>query len=234
MQFQGPDRDDLANVTALNRALIEALLAGSIEHGAAARLASELRSLGRPQRDRLAKCPFLLCSLAGHGGPDWQAAVADSRQRQLLSAQEPGFGARSRLIAATLGFLWQLARRNPYAVRLVTAAPLSWCETLAACTLLDLFDYGEHGVRTLSVIRSDDRRFWDKLLVAATGNDRVVRQAARVSALQSLLTASASEKLPRLPAAACAMTSPVSVRVSRGYNTRPDESPVDKKSPQDL
>lgn len=234
MDYKGPDAHDLANVYALNQGLIDALLGGTPERGAEARLVSEMKSLGSPRRRRLARCPFLLFSIAGGSDPDWRPVIAGTRQRELLSAQEPAFGAQPRLAAATLGFLWQLARRNPYAARLVTGAPLSWCETLTECTLMELFEFAEHEVRRLHVIRSDDRHFWRKLLGAGTSDDADVRRAARLSALQSVLTATASEKLQRLPAAACAMPSPVSVRVSRGYNTRPDESPVDKKPPQDL
>ena len=234
MDYHGPDREDLANVYALNQAFTDALMRGTHRDGAEARLANEVRLLGHLRRNRLAHCPFLLFSLTdvylSEGEPD----AAHGGQQDLLRDREPELPNHPRLITAALGFLWQLARRNPYAVRLMTGAPLHWCENLAACTLIELLELGVRESQMLSVVRPDDSRFWNKLLVTGTSDNPDVRRAARLSALQTMLTASASEKLQRLPAAACAMPSPVSVRVSRGYNTRPDESAVHKKSKKDL
>ena len=234
MDYHGPDREDLANVYALNQAFMEALLRGPHRDGEEARLANELRSLGHLRRTRIANCPFLLFSLTDVYLSERESEAAHGGQQDLLRDREPEIPTHPRLVTAALGFLWQLARRNAYAVRLITGAPLHWCESLAACTLIGLLELGVREPQILSVVRPGDSRFWNKLLVAGTSDNPGVRQAARLSALQTVLTASASEKLQRLPAAACAMPSPVSVRVSRGYNTRPDESAVHKKSKKDL
>ena len=231
MDFEGPDHEDLDNVRALNQAFIDALAGGAGLDGAEARLANEIRALGDLRRQRLANCPFLLFSMGHLYEADWPV---DERQRDLLRAEEPTAGTRTKLVTAALGFLWQLARRNAYAARLVTGAPLAWCERLAERTFMELFAIGEQHPQLVTAMRSDDQPFWSKLIDAGTSDDGRVRRAARLSALQTILTASASKKLQQLPAAACSMPSPVSVRVSRGYNTRPDESAEHQKPPKDL
>ncbi|MFQ5608695.1 MAG: hypothetical protein ACE5F8_00305 [Woeseiaceae bacterium] len=235
MNFEGLDGADLANVRSLNRAFLDAQEGVSARRdGATARIASRIGTLDGERRSRLARCPFLLFSLTRNCEPGWHALFVGERAPGLLRALEPVDDRLSRLATAAVGFLWQLARRNIYAARLVSGATISWCENMAEATLVDLFEFADREPALISAMRAGDQKFWDKLLDAGTRDDPGVRRAARLSALQMILTASATERMQRLPSAACSFPAPVSVSSPRGYNTRPDESADHQKPQEDL
>jgi hypothetical protein len=103
-----------------------------------------------------------------------------------------------------LGFLWQLARRNPYAARLVSGATLEWCDQLATLSLVAL--YAQVGrCSPLQPRLSRDTDFWKKLLGAGTSNRREVRLAARASAMQTVIAGNTTSMPRRISAAACNM-----------------------------
>ena len=110
---------------------------------------------------------------------------------------------------ASLGFLWQLARRNPFAARLVSGAPLEWCERIAESTLMQLLQAAASRQDMLELRFSGQRHVWDKLLSAGLGSDAGARVAAQMTALQVLLTAETATPYHRLRAAACAKSTPV-------------------------
>lgn len=217
MHFPGPDTADLANVYALNRAFIawqrvrpqEAAGQGELPVGMRTRLAA----LSCEQRERLARVPFLLPSLAEDDEPRWQSLFAEQRTRDLLQCVQPRDEAASTLIAAALGFLWQLSRRNPYAARLLTGASLGWCEQLAGCTLMELFARTLEDRSLLAPRMADSAELWHKLLTAGVSNRRHLRRAARVAALQTVLTERPFRPGRPLAAAACKMPA-VRVRTS--------------------
>lgn len=209
MHYDGPDRTDLANVFMLNRAFIawqrarppETPGSGDLPPATRARFAA----LSGEQRERLARTPFLLLSFAEDDESRWQSLFAEQRTRDLLHCVQARDEAASMLIAAGLGFLWQLALRNPYAVRLVSGASLSWCEQLAACTLMDLFARALEDQTLLAPRMAGNPNLWDKLLTAGVSNRGHLRRAARMATLQSLLTRGSSRYYRPLAAAACRM-----------------------------
>ena len=209
MNYDGPDRTDLANVFMLNRAFIawqrakppEAPGAGDLPAEARARFAA----LSGEQREHLARTPFLLMSFAEDDERRWQSLFAEQRTRDLLRCVQARDETASTLIAAGLGFLWQLAQRNPYAVRLVSGASLAWCEQLAACTLMDLFARALDDKTLLAPRMAGDPDLWQKLLTAGVSNRRPLRRAARMAALQSVLTRGSARQYRPLAAAACKM-----------------------------
>ncbi len=152
-------------------------------------------------------------SFAENDEARWQALFAERRTRDLLECLQLRDEAASGLVAAGLGFLWQLAQRNPYAARLVSGASLSWCEQLAACTLMDLFSRALEDQALLAPRMADKPDIWNRLLTAGVSNRRHARHAARVSALQTLLTRRPLRRYRPLAAAACKMP-PVKTRSS--------------------
>ena len=221
MHFPGPDNADLANVYALNRAFIawqrvrpqEAAGQGELPAGMPARLAA----LSCEQRERLAQTPFLLLSLAEDDDPRWQALFAEQQTRDLLQCVQSRDETASTLIAGALGFLWQLSRRNPYAARLLTGASLAWCEQLASCTLIELFARTLEDRTLLGPRMADNADLWQKLLTAGVSSRRHLRRAARIAALQTVLTERRFRTGRPLAAAACRMPA---VRVRRSSKAR--------------
>lgn len=217
MHYDGPDAADLANVFVLNDAFIAWQRARPLEESRERSLAPEVRAklgeLNREQRERLARTPFLLMSLAEDDEARWQSLFAGHGTRELLQCLQVRDEAASGLVAAGLGFLWQLAQRNPYATRLVSGASLSWCEQLAACTLMDLYSSVLQDRMLLAPRMADNTDLWQRLLTAGVSNRRHVRIAARVSAMQTMLTRCPGRTYRPLAAAACRLP-PVKVRNS--------------------
>lgn len=249
MDFKPPDPADLANVHSLNRAFLDTIrhtkatrgLLEPLPHDAARRLLElESAAIGR-----LARCPFLIFSLGEHDAPRWRRLLESPRTADLFTALDgPGPG-QARIAAAALAFLWHLARRRPYAARVICGAPLEWCERIAALTHVELFDLALHDGALLEFRFADNAAFWRKLVSAGTSGEASVRVAAQLTALQTMLTSlAANERFDRLPAqAACSVRTPaqrvaergpVSRAESRGYNTPPDAGAIDKKSHQNL
>ena len=209
MQYHGPERTDLANVFVLNSAFIAWQRAkppgDSGERGLPPDIRARLSALGADERARLARAPFLLMSVAEDDEARWQTIFAERRTRDLLQCLQVRDEAASRLAAAALGFLWQLARRNPYAARLVSGASLNWYGRLAECTLMELLARALDDHALLAPRMADEVDLWNRLLTAGVSDRRQVRLAARVAALQTLLTRRPARPDRSLAAAACRM-----------------------------
>jgi hypothetical protein len=194
-EFPGPSPDDYANVMALNTAFIKAT--------------SELKG---PQRGRLAAAPFLLFSFRERDNEWWGKALVDNRQGDLMAVADLENPQLRRIQTAALGFLWQLARRNPYATRIISGATVSWCERITDLPLVTLLD--RIGVRAdLMQSRLDiPEVLGERLLGDGTSSKRDVRRSSQLTALQSLLTRASFDNYTRLPTAACNMARPMRVR----------------------
>lgn len=172
MEYLGVNTDDLANVRALNR--------------------TWLRFTGR--HERLAAAPFLLFSFRETDTALWQRLLAEPPQADLF-VPRPGISKPQRNLQVNgLAFLWELSRRNPYVARIVSGAPLGWCERLSSETL----------VRVLTCARRCD------LITRRFPADAPVyqRRSAHMATLQLMLTSIDVAAAERLPAAACRMTAP--------------------------
>ena len=218
MQYQCLGSADLDNVFVLNRAFIAWQRSMSRERapeaGPGPGIPARLAALNGAQRERLARTPFLLMSLAENDELRWQSLFAEQTTRDLLQCMQMRDEAALKIIAAGLGFLWQLAQRNPYAARLVSGATLNWCEQLSACTLMDLVARALEDQALLAPRMADRPDLWDRLLTAGVSNRRQVRLAARVATLQMVLIQCPSRPYRPLAAAAC-KTSPARTRGSR-------------------
>ena len=212
MEFQGPAARDLKNVTALNQAFLDVLRnhddARAGERPATSALVAKLEALGARRSDRLAQCPFLLFALAEFEDWRWARLFEEEEPGDLIDRLERPSESAARLAAATLGFLWELAKRNPYAARIVSGASLSWCEQLTDSSPVRLFKFAASEPRLVAPRLVNRMEFWTKLLDAGSSRDKDIRHAAQLCALQTVLTRQSSERYRQLPAAACSMPAP--------------------------
>jgi hypothetical protein len=194
IHYPGPSQDDYANVQALNTAFIKASF-----------------DLKGPQRGRLAAVPFLLFSIRERDPLWWDDALSDARQGDWMAVADIESPESRCLQLAALSFLWHLARRNPYAVRIISGASISWCERITDLPLVTLLDrVGERGDLMLSRLDSPNAPV-GRLLGNATSSKRSVRRSSQFTALQSLLTRTDNDGYTQLPAAACSMAGPMRV-----------------------
>lgn len=102
--------------------------------------------------------------------------------------RSPGPGDADTLITAALAFIWQLAKQNPYALRLICGASLYWCDRLAELNLYELLDaYRSTG--DVPALRLAEREaLWRHLLDKGVSRRKEAAQAAQLAALQLLLT----------------------------------------------
>jgi hypothetical protein len=189
IEYPGPSPDDYANVLALNTAFIKATF--------------EMKG---PQRGRLAATPFLLFSLREQDLEWWDDALVESRQGDLMAVAELKSPELQRIQTAALSFLWQLARRNPYATRIISGAAVAWCEKVTELPLMILLDrVVARGDLMLSRLDHTDR-FGERLLADGTSSRSNVRRSSQLTALQALLTRGRVDDHSRLSVAACGMS----------------------------
>jgi hypothetical protein len=216
MEFEGPSAVDYDNVHSLNRAFLALLKRDPVCRrclkGLPSRQAARLRALTDHQAARLARTPFLLFSLRVRVDRFWEPVFADPGNRDLFGAPPSTSDELGRLVAAGLGFVWQLAKHNPYAARLICGATLHWCEQLTERTFLHVLARAGMQPDILTVRAAADAELWDKLLCGGVSRENAVRRAAHISALQCVLT-SAVQPASRWAAAACA-TRPPALRVA--------------------
>lgn len=190
MEYEGLTRDDLNNVRALNRVWLE-------QDGNA-----ELR-LSQGRLERLAAAPFLLFSFCEHDDARWSRWLGERRQEDLLERGTAISPEVRALQAAGLAFQWELARRNPYVARIVSGAPLHWCEQIAAATLVRVLDCARYNM--IEPRFADGTSQKRRLLGRGSALEREMRVFAQIGALQSMLTNGQAAQYARLPAAACRM-----------------------------
>lgn len=208
MDYKGPTEDDLANIRALNRYFLVAITETDSE--AFGELAT--RRLTDSQLVRLAGAPFLLFSLREQDSDYWQHVLSDDPQLDLSeSGAFPNEKVR-HLQVAGLGFLWQLARRNAYVTRVVSGAPVSWCEQLAGSTLARLLDRAATRSDLLCARFADEDYIWRRLLDSGIHAQRSLRRTSHHCALQVLLTRGREPHHDVVSAAACSMQNPVKRR----------------------
>ncbi|MDH3749904.1 MAG: hypothetical protein OEU90_10290 [Gammaproteobacteria bacterium] len=216
MEFRGPETADFCNVQAMNQAFLKRMRGSTsgreLRQQMVGTAAPMIRGLTDLQIKRLSATPFLLLSLRERDEDYWSFLTNHDSNGDLLIAPDLGFES-SQLAAASLAFLWQLARRNPYAARLVSGATLNWCEQLAECTLFQLLQRTVGRGDLLRPRRPDDAEFWHKLLGPGLSSEQEVRRAAQLSALQSILTEDPVTRYRAVRAAACNASVP-SLRVA--------------------
>lgn len=212
MSYQGPRETDYQNVEALNAAFLTILgdprrsqrLLQNIPDG----LKKRFSSLSGVQRGHLAKAPFLLFSFREHDSQFWDHLFEAGRNWQLFEPATSADPELSELLHAALGFVWQSVRNNSYSARVVCGASLHWCEQLADKPLLEVVNAAS-GTDMLRLRLDSDELFWRKLFYSGTAGERVIREAAHLSALHRLLTEGHEELPARQSRAASHLRRPV-------------------------
>lgn len=213
MDYQGPQAADLADVYSLNAAFLACFRAPGAAAGLLLRrtspaLTERFAALHARQLARLARTPFLLLSFREYDDEYWDRLFRRDISHDLLAPLQQPSDDVAQITAAGMGFLWQLSKRNPYTARLVSGATLYWCERVAARTLMELLIRVIPCNHLLKPRLADNTNFWNKLLGAGVNPEREVRVAARLCALQTMLTQSPAARYRRLAAAACSMPTP--------------------------
>ncbi len=210
MDFQGPTLADYENVRSLNFAFLRLLQNGSecarYLEGLPQELGRRLRRLGHRETERLAATPFLLFSFRERDDGFWQKILTDDRTRDLFALPMKASDDVGRLVSAGLGFVWQLAHRNPFAARLLCGASTHWCERITEQTIFHILAVAGHRSDLLVLRAQHDAEIWQKLLDNGLSNEAETRHAAHISALQSVLTRQPARAA--WSAAACASRSP--------------------------
>lgn len=210
MAFDGPAPTDYRNVISLNRAYLSLLQRDLRARYGLRRLqtplSDKITSLNKRQIERLAATPFLLLSYREGDDHYWGKVLGGSSGGDLFASS--GSDDLDTLVSAGLGFIWQLARQNPYALRLFCGASLHWCEQIAEQTLYRLLvSVAAHG-DILQLRAAHDHELWRKLLADGTNKETLVRRAAHISALQAVLTKPQHKKRQTWSLAAKSMSAP--------------------------
>jgi hypothetical protein len=192
--YRGPGADDYANVLAFNTAFLV--------------VTTELRAA---ELRRLAAAPFLLFSMRENDLEWWDDALVDRHQADLMGPHEQPNTDLRRLQTAAISFLWHLSRRNPYAVRIISGAPVAWCDRITALPLVTLLN--RLGARA-DLLRSRidvDEDSGGRLLGHGTSSKALLRRSAQLAVLQGLLTRPGLGEYTRLKTAACGLSRPMRV-----------------------
>ncbi|MDX1403529.1 MAG: hypothetical protein R3192_03275 [Woeseiaceae bacterium] len=213
MTFNGPASVDYQNVFALNHDYLSLLRSTRVARQGIDELSPGLRSritsLSAGEAKRLATAPFMLVSLRERDDRLWEQIFSGRHELSI----EPPAEDLLRLASATLGFVWQLARQNPYTLRLICGASLHWCECIAERTLVELLAAVSAYPNLLTLQRGDDHDLWRKLLSDGVNRNPRVCRAAQMCALQTVLTQRTADANKRWAVAAC-NTVPESLQVA--------------------
>ena len=159
------------------------------------------------RRRRLSTTPFLLFTMREHDDDWWAWLLDDARQEDLLAGARAPSRRIHSLQATALAFLWDLSRRNPYVARIVSGAPLHWCERIASVTLARTLECAGHCTLVEARLRRGSPAYMH-LLRRGGSSMPMHRSVAQIAALQAMLTGAYGERYERMPAAACRMSIP--------------------------
>jgi hypothetical protein len=216
MSFDGPEIRDYENVVSLNHAWLDCLKSDrAAADGLGAfpeALRERLTGLDRPEAARLSETPFLLFSFRERDMRYWDRILAPPAARDLFGPD--GAGEVATLTHAALGFVWQLANRNPYALRLFCGASLYWCERIGELTFYRLLD-AVRAVGDVPLLRmADNHAMWQKLLCDGLSRSAGIRHAAQYAAMQTVLTESGRAGEPEILSRAARKLPAPAVRVA--------------------
>ena len=212
MDFNGPELADLVDVRSINTAFLEFLCSAdgeSLRCELPAGLRPVVAALTGRQIERLAGVPFLLLTLNESDDTYWSRVRDELPVGDLFAASHSRGDSLGRIVVAALGFQWQLARKNPYAARLISGASLGWCEQLASCTLLRVLQCAVEYQGLIAPRQAAHKVLWARLLGAGLSSAEDLRRAAHLSALQIVLSPVISMSERRWRSAACYTSVPV-------------------------
>jgi hypothetical protein len=196
MAFDGPQAADYENVASLNRAFLTVLRRDARSRQGmgpvSAELLERITELTDMQVERLAAAPFLLLSFREQDDRYWDRVLANNNDRDLFSST--GCDDLDTVVSAGLGFVWQLARQNPYVLRLFCGSSLYWCERIAELTFFHLLASVAAQGSVPQLRHAENHELWSKLLDQGVSVRADIRTAAQLSALQTILTRPTRER----------------------------------------
>ena len=143
---------------------------------------------GNEARRHLARCPFLLFRIVAR---PMTASVADAAGPAAGRA-----GDERELARLALSFLWQLARANPFAARIVSGTPARWCEELAALSIVRLIETATTCDVELRPRLTSVPGFWRDLLGSTGPRPALRRETIGVAGLQLIMSRSRRKRAP--------------------------------------
>ena len=192
MQAGGFNSEVVSEVCSLNQAFIKTMLSAA-EAGRMAlepRLKASLQSAHEAATGSVGRCPFLLYRL------EFPPPAVHEGAASLLGGDSDG---ATSLASMTLAFLWQLARSDMAAARIVAGASAAWCQDLAGRPLAELAPLAREAVLTPRLI--DVPGYW-RDLTRERGISALQRASLGAAGLQMLMSQSRQQRLPaQLPAA---------------------------------
>jgi len=203
MFYAGPRQSDYVNIHALNREFLRLLQIHPVQFGLDALHQRRLAALGRQQLEHLAATPFLLFTIREHDELTWRAICRADPNTDLFQGVAANNAGISNLLATSVGFLWQLAQQNRYAVRLICGASSAWCEMITAVTYFELLTLTRNRDDLLVLRQARNVDIWSKLLTEGVRTEQQVRSAAHIAVLQTLLTGYPSAAAAVWQVAAC-------------------------------
>jgi hypothetical protein len=206
MHFSTLERYDLNDVQAINEAFLAFLSNVDGKHLRSSLppdLQQAVTALSWRQIQRLATVPFLLVSLNETDEGCWHQHTFDKPTRDLFTPAHDTADPLCRIAMAAMSFLWQLVRRNPYAMRMISGATLTWSEQLAEQTLMNTLERAIENHHVLLPRCADNKVFWHRLLGAGVSSNAEIRRAAHLSTLQMVMLPAVMSSTQRLQAAAC-------------------------------
>lgn len=149
-------------------------------------IAERIAALSDHQLHHLSELPFLLIAFREQDDQYWDRLLAEEPRRDLF-VTKMSEDMRS-VLTASIAFIWQLARQNPYALRLICGSTLYWSERIAEQKLIRLVEITGMNGELPELRNLRDLHMWRKLLIDGVSENQVIRRAAHMSALQTVLT----------------------------------------------
>ena len=213
MDYPSPNAADFNEVTVLNTAFLALLkddrAAAVLLAGLSADTAGKLSGLTETQSQRLASAPFLLFSLREADDQYWDEVQSDGASYSLFAASGVGSIDGNRLVSASLGYIWQMAQRNPYTLRLICCASLYWCERISDQPLMHVISRATGRDDLLELRAGTESGVWRRLLDSGLSRRNDVWLATQYSVLQALLMVSPAKRDTAWKSAACRTRVPV-------------------------
>jgi hypothetical protein len=192
MAFDGPLTADFSNIMPLNQEFLDLVRRDRGLRRSIAELPEsqrhQLKTLDRSESLRLAEAPFLLFSFREHDDVYWERLLSEPRPPELFQGRVSDDV--KTLVSSALSYVWHLAQRDPFTLRLFSGSPLSWCETIADVTLHHLLDAVNRSGDLPTLRFGYHRELWRTLLDGGVSRKTPIRRAAQLSALQVVLSRS--------------------------------------------
>ncbi|MGI9263799.1 MAG: hypothetical protein ACR2QU_02645 [Gammaproteobacteria bacterium] len=156
--------------------------------GLPVRLIRRIALLDNDSLDRIACCPFSLCSYAFHDLEAWHALLRKQvRDMDLVTPVHDGDNARIQFVIMSLAVVRELAANETHAASLFFGMPRELGTSFAKLDLAQLPFVASSAAMKMHVRLARQPRFWTELIGASAGRSPLRLGAARALGLQLTL-----------------------------------------------